>query len=109
MKKLFCILAPALFFLPLARTQQPPPQSVQAVGSATVSGKPDQVKVNIGVTTTATTAQDASAQNATQMTAVLNQVRQVLGPAADIKTIGYAITPNYRSTAGQEPVLTGYT
>ena len=82
---------------------------MQAVGSATVSGQPDQVKVDIGVTTTATTAQDASAQNATQMTAVLNQIRQVLGPAADIKTIGYSITPNYRTTAGQQPVLTGYT
>ena len=67
------------------------------------------MKVDIGVTTTATTAQDASAQNATQMTAVLNQIRQVLGPAADIKTIGYSITPNYRTASGQPPVLTGYT
>ena len=54
-------------------------------------------------------AQDAAAQNATQMTAVQNQIRQVLGPAADIKTIGYSITPNYRTPSGQPPVLTGYT
>ena len=107
MNRLFYILAPALVFLPYVHAQQP--QSVQAVGSATVSGQPDQVKVDIGVTTTATTALDASTQNATQMTAVLNQVRQVLGPAADIKTIGYSITPNYRTTSGQPPVLTGYT
>jgi uncharacterized protein len=107
MNRLFHVLAPALFFLPFVHAQQP--QSVQAVGSATVSGQPDQVKVDIGVTTTATTAQDASTQNATQMTAVLNQIRQVLGPAADIKTIGYSITPNYRTTSGQPPVLTGYT
>jgi uncharacterized protein YggE len=102
------ILAPALFFLALGNAQ-PQPQTVQAIGNATVSGQPDQVKVDIGVTTTATTAQDASAQNATQMTAVFNQIRQVLGPAADIKTIGYSITPNYRTTSGQPPVLTGYT
>lgn len=108
MHKVFAILAPALFFLSLAAAQ-PQPQTVQAVGSATVSGQPDQVKVDIGVTTTATTAQEAAAQNATQMTAVLNQVRQVLGLAADIKTIGYSITPNYRNTPGQQPVLIGYT
>jgi uncharacterized protein len=108
MQKMFRILAAALFFLPPAIAQLQS-QTVQAVGSATVSGKPDQVKVDIGVTTTATTAQDASAQNATQMTAVFNQIRQILGPAADIKTIGYSITPNYRTPSGQQPVLTGYT
>jgi uncharacterized protein YggE len=99
----------ALVFLPAAIAQpQPQPPTVQAVGSATVSGQPDQVKVDIGVTTMANTAQDASTQNAAQMTAVQNQIRQVLGPAADIKTIGYSITPNYR-TSGQQQVLTGYT
>jgi uncharacterized protein len=84
-------------------------QTIQAVGSATVSGQPDQVKVDLGVTTTATTAQDASQQNATLMTAVIAQVQSVLGAAADIKTIGYSITPNYRTTQGSPPVLTGYT
>jgi len=109
MIKLVLFLSPVLFFLPLATAQPPQPQTVQAVGSATVSGQPDRVKVDIGVSTTATTAQDASTQNATQMTAVLNQIRQVLGPNADIKTINYSLTPNYRSTSGQQPVLTGYT
>ena len=107
MKRVHFTLALALSVLPLA-IAQPQPQSVQAVGSATVSGQPDQVKVDIGVTTTANTAQDASTQNATQMTAVQSQIRQVLGPAADIKTIAYSISPNYR-TSGQQPVLTGYT
>jgi len=97
----------ALSFLPFAIAQSQP-QSVQAVGSATVSGEPDQVKVDVGVVTTAPTAQEASAQNATQMTAVLNQIRQVLAPSADIKTISYAVTPNYRNT-GQTPMLTGFT
>jgi uncharacterized protein YggE len=82
------------------------PQSVQAAGSATVSAPPDQVKVNIGVTTTAGTAQEAAQQNATQMTAVMAQVRQVLGPNADVKTIGYSVSPVYRGTPS---VLAGYT
>ncbi len=109
MRLLHFTLALALAFIPRAIAQpQPQPSSVQAVGTATVTGQPDQVKVNIGVTTTADTAQDAAAQNATQMTAVQDQIRQVLGPAADIKTISYSITPNYRTSGGQQ-VLTGYT
>jgi uncharacterized protein YggE len=106
MKRLLFLLA-ALSSVPLAIAQSQP--SVQAVGSATVSGEPDQVKVTIGVTTMAATAQEAAAQNATQMTAVQDQIRRVLGPAADIKTIGYSVTPIYRTSAGQPPVLTGYT
>jgi uncharacterized protein YggE len=107
MKQVHSLLALALFSLPLALAQQP--QSVQAVGSATVSGDPDQTRVDIGVTTTATTAQDAQAQNATQATAVRDQVRKILGEGADIRTISYSVSPNYRSTSGQPPVLTGYT
>jgi uncharacterized protein len=106
MIRAYFFLALALSFLSIANAQ---PQTVQAVGSATASGDPDQTKVDIGVTTTAGTAQDAQAQNATQATAVRDQVRNILGPGADIKTIGYSVTPNYRNTSGQPPVLTGYT
>jgi uncharacterized protein YggE len=108
MKRVYFLLALALSFISLALAQ-PMPQNVQAVGTATVTGQPDQVKVAIGVTTMAATAQDAAAQNATQMTAVQNQIRQVLGPNADIKTIGYSITPDYRTPQGQPPMLVGYT
>ena len=98
----------AAFLLPLLAAAQAGP-SIQAIGSATVTGQPDQVKVDIGVTTTANTAQDASTQNASMMTAVIAQVQAVLGPQADIKTIGYSITPNYRTSQNSPPVLTGYT
>jgi uncharacterized protein len=104
MKGLGFILAAAFLFSPLVVAQ--PPQNVQASGSATMTAAPDLVKVDIGVTTTAATAQEASAQNATQMTAVIAQIRQVLGPAADIKTVGYSVSPVYRGTPA---VLSGYT
>jgi uncharacterized protein YggE len=42
------------------------------------------------------------------MTAVLDQIRRVLGPAADIKTIGYSVTPNYRTNGGST-TLVGFT
>ena len=84
-------------------------RSIQAVGTASVSAQPDRIKVDIGVTTMANTAQEASNENATTMSAVQNQIRQVLGPGADIQTIGYSITPNYKYTQGAPPVLMGYT
>lgn len=83
-------------------------RSIQAAGSATISAPPDQVKVDIGVTTTGATAQDASSQNATLMTAVLAAIRQVLGPSAVIRTINFSITPNYKPQSSP-PVLSGYT
>ena len=104
MKGLALLFTFAILFVPSMKSQ--PAQNVQAVGSATVTAPPDQVKVDIGVTTTANTALEASTQNATQMTAVIAQVRQVLGADADIKTIGYSVQPVYR---GNPPVLSGYT
>ena len=84
--------------------------SVRASGDATVSVKPDQLRLGVGVTTTAATAQEASDQNATQATAVIAALRKVAGTAGEIKTIGYSVSPNYRyPQGGGTPTLTGYT
>lgn len=95
-------------FLQVSMHAQRPARSVRSTGSASVSLKPDQMLVNIGVTTQAATAQEAAEQNATQMTTVLNQIRAVLGPGADIKTVGYSVAPVYRYPQGAPPVLTGF-
>jgi uncharacterized protein len=52
---------------------------VRASGDATVTAKPDRAQVTIGVLSQAPTAQAASAQNATQTTAVLDAVKRALG------------------------------
>lgn len=84
--------------------------SVRASGQGSVSVKPDQVKVDVSVITQAATAQDASDQNAGQTAAVLAALNALLGANADIKTIGYSITPNYRyPPGGGTATLTGYT
>jgi uncharacterized protein YggE len=83
---------------------------VRATGDATLSVKPDQAKINVGVVTQAATAQEASTQNATQVDAVLNRLKQVLGASGDMKTIGYSLTANYKyPQGGGQPTLTGYT
>lgn len=83
---------------------------IRAVGSAGVSAKPDLVRIDLGVVTQAATAQEASTQNAVQVSAVLDKLRSVAGPGADIKTISYSLTPNYITPPGGGPAtLQGYT
>jgi uncharacterized protein YggE len=83
---------------------------VRALGEGVVPVRPDQVKINVGVTTQAETAQASAEQNAARTGAVLNALRQLLGANADIKTVSYAVTPNYRyPQGGGTPTLLGYT
>lgn len=89
------------------RTSRP---SIRVTGEATVKAKPDQAQINIGVVTQAQTAQNAATQNAQRLDAVLAELRQALGAGAEIKTISYALNPNYRyPKEGGAPTLTGYT
>jgi uncharacterized protein YggE len=81
---------------------------VGASGQASISAKPDQARLNVGVITQAATAQDAASQNATQVAAVLAQLQVILGSSADIKTVGYSLSAVYRYPQGAPPVLTGY-
>ena len=81
---------------------------IRSLGQGTISVQPDLAKVNIGVVTTAATAQDASAQNATKVAAVLSQLTQLLGMGADIKTISYSLNANYNYPTGSPPVLINY-
>lgn len=109
MSRVLLLLA-VLSFCSITAEAQARRQFIRAVGDATVSVPPDQVKIDIGVTTQASTAQEASTQNANQVSVVLAQLRQLLGLNADIKTINYSVTPNYRfPQGGGTPTLVGYT
>ena len=83
---------------------------VRATGQATVSVKPDQAQIDFSVVTQATTAQDASNQNAMRVSTLLSQLQALLGVNANIKTVNYSLTPNYNYPQnGGIPTLTGYT
>ena len=83
---------------------------IRSSGEATVTAKPDQAKMTIGVVTQASTAQEAGAQNARQTDAVLAQLRKALGSAGEVRTTSYAVTPSYRyPREGGQPTITGYT
>jgi uncharacterized protein YggE len=81
--------------------------TIQATGSAILSIKPDQVQLSVSVSTDAPTAQQAAQQNATQTTAVLNALNQLLGANGSVQTTGYSVYPRYGT--GATPQIVGYT
>lgn len=86
------------------------PPSIHTSGDAVVTAKPDRAQIDIGVVTQAGSSQSAASQNAQKLETVLNQLKSLLGARADIKTISYSLSPNYRyPTGGGEPTITGYT
>lgn len=93
-----------------AAPEQDSPRYVRASGQANVSVKPDQAEINIGVVSEADTAEAAAAANARQSTKVLDQLKQVVGSGADIRTVSYSVHPRYRNTDGRrEPEIAGFT
>lgn len=106
------IVLAALMFYPLL-AQQPAgkdlPPFIRVTGEASVSAPPDQVEINIGVVTEAPSAADAGAQNAKQAASVISALRDILGQAADIKTLNYSLTPLQRYPKnGGSPTIAGY-
>lgn len=83
---------------------------VKASGEATVNVAPDQATVDIGVVTQAATAQVAAAQNGARLQSALDQLRNLLGKGADLKTVGYSLNPNYQTPKNGGPAtISGYT
>jgi len=84
--------------------------TIRVTGDSTVTVKPDQAEINIGVVTQAQTAQAAASQNAQKQDTIISELRKALGQAAEIKTISYSLSPNYRyPKEGGPPTITGYT
>lgn len=83
--------------------------SITATGTATVSASPDLARVDVGVVTQAASAQDATSQNATQTSAVITALQNLLGSNASIKTISYSLSPVYNNPpAGQNASIVAY-
>src|SRR5690242_16529640 len=85
-------------------------RTIQAIGSTTLLVNPDQASLDIGVVTTAATAQDSAAQNATQTTAVIIAIKTVLGNTGTVQTLYYSVSPRYVSnTSTINGYVTSYT
>lgn len=83
---------------------------IRSSGEGVVTVRPDQARVGVGVITQGRTAAEASDQNATKAEAVLEALRRLLGPAADIRTTSYNVSPIQRFPPGSTvPEIVGYT
>ena len=106
MKKLLTVfLSLALLLTPVLALADSP--EVTVTGSATVSLPADYAVINIGVRTGATTAQEASADNAARMAKLLATLEGLGLAKDDIVTAEYSVHPRYDYTNGTS-VLSGY-
>jgi uncharacterized protein len=105
------VVCPTVLLAAAMSAQEPPKLGhiVRASGEATVTAKPDRAQVTIAVLTQASTAQAASAKNATQTTQVLDAVKRALGANRQITTSGYSISPDFQySKEGSPAKIIGY-
>jgi uncharacterized protein YggE len=90
-----------------ASPPQPPPQiTVSAVGQTRVT--PDRAMLQVAVQSQSQTAAAAAAENARKQTQVIEAVKSAGVAAAQIRTSGYNVTPEYAQSGGRAPKVTGY-
>ena len=84
----------------------PPAIAVSAVGESRIT--PDRAMLHIAVESQGETAAAAAATNAAKQTKVINAVKATGVAAAQIRTAGYNVFPEYAQGAGRAPRVTGY-
>lgn len=93
-----------------AEQQEPERHTITVTGQATVTAAPDTAEIQIGVVTQALNAEKAGEQNAKKMEKLLADLRKILGEGAEVKTLSYSLTPEFRyPKEGGSPTVTGYT
>ncbi len=93
--------------LPIPAMQSALPESISVSGHAEIKAQPDVAYLNMGVTTTGKTPDEASRLNATQTTALITSLRKANVAASDIHTQGFFVQPQYDYRT-QPAVLAGY-
>jgi uncharacterized protein YggE len=87
-----------------------PLSSIRVTGDAVVTAKPDRALIDVGVLTQEKQSQNASSQNAKQLDAVMAALHKLLGADADIKTINFALNPDYQyRPMGGKSAVSSYT
>jgi len=82
---------------------------IRVMGEATVSAKPDQAVVEIGVISQGSTPVGTAAQNAKQTEAVLASITHLLHEGKGLRTTNYSVRPNFKYKVGEPTTINGYT
>ena len=90
----------------VGQSQPPPAISVTAVGEFRVT--PDRAMLHVAVESQGETAAAAASANAARQTKVIDAVKAAGVAAAQIRTSGYNVFPEYAQGAGRAPRITGY-
>jgi uncharacterized protein YggE len=69
--------------------------AIRVTGEATSSSNPDLLQLQIAIVTRDSSAQRASADNATVVANVLQTLRTVLGTGSSVTTVDYSLGPDY--------------
>jgi hypothetical protein len=110
MKTLFAALLACVVSQVNAQQFTSPVSSIRVTGDAVVTAKPDRALIDVGVLTQEKQSQNASSQNAKQLDAVMAALHKLLGADADIKTINYALNPDYQyRPMGGKSAVSSYT
>lgn len=89
----FCLI---VALAPLAAAQAAEPtHTITVSGSGEAKAVPDQAQLSAGVTTTATTAAAALAENARKMNGVFATLKRLGVPDKSIQTSNFSVTPQY--------------
>jgi uncharacterized protein YggE len=100
--------APARAQTPTAPTG---PGVISVTGDATITAKPDQAQIDVGVVSQAANAGAAAAENARKMDKIVTALKKEVGAGGEVKTASYSVSPRYgQPKPGQDyaPVV-GYT
>lgn len=85
------------------------PPSIVVSAEATIEAQPDQAELDVGVVTEAPTAAAAAQENARRVDAVLRALRPALEGGAQLRTVGYSLSPRYDvPKEGGTPSISGY-
>ena len=85
---------------------QPPFIAASAVGETRIT--PDRAMLNVAVESHAETAAAAGADNAVKQKRVIDAVKAAGVPAAQIRTAGYNVSPEYGQQRDKAPKVSGY-
>jgi len=110
MKTLFAAVLACVMSQVNAQQITSPMSSIRVTGDAVVTAKPDRAFIDVGVLTQEKQSQNASSQNAKQLDAVMAALHKLLGADADIKTINFALNPDYQyRPLGGKSAVSSYT
>ena len=89
-------------------TNQPAPPHISATAVGETRVTPDRAMLHVAVESQGESAAAAAAANATKQTRVIEAVKTAGVGAAQIRTSGYNVFPEYAHGAGKAPRVTGY-